>query len=108
GAVKGTGKKNNELWRQEPGGVFESVVGFGAEDPYGRGRKPVFLDLDHDGWPDLYLSNDYGRTDNRDSINRMYLNRRDGTFVEVATSASGSRKNPGFPGSQCVARGDVD
>jgi len=109
GAVKGTGKKNNELWRQEPGGVFESVANFGAEDLYGRGRKPVFLDLDHDGWPDLYVTNESTlRHDGQDNVNRMFLNRGDGTFVEVATVATGSSAKPGQPGSECAVRGDVD
>jgi uncharacterized repeat protein (TIGR03803 family) len=109
GAEKGTGKADNELWHQEPNGTFTSVRNFGAEDPYGRGRKPVFLDLDHDGWPDLYVTNDgVERDDRQDNINRMYLNQRNGTFVEIATIATGKPNQPGLPGSECVARGDVD
>jgi uncharacterized repeat protein (TIGR03803 family) len=109
GAEKGTGAADNELWHQQADGTFTSVPDFGAEDPYGRGRKPVFLDLNHDGWPDLYITNDSEpRGDRIDNFNRMFVNRGDGTFVEVATIATGSPTKPGLPGDQCVARGDVD
>jgi len=34
-------------------------------------------DFDHDGWPDLYVVNDFGRKN-------LYRNNRDGTFTDVA------------------------
>ncbi|MBW3581532.1 MAG: VCBS repeat-containing protein [Euryarchaeota archaeon] len=38
----------------------------------------VATDIDGDGWPDLYAANDY-------DANALYLNRRAGTFREVAS-----------------------
>jgi uncharacterized repeat protein (TIGR03803 family) len=108
GAVQGTGRKQNELWLQQPDGTFASATNFGAEDEFGRGRRPVFLDLNHDGWPDLYITNDAThRGDGKENHNRMFLNRRDGTFVETKTIATGDGESPG-PGFACVAKGDVD
>jgi hypothetical protein len=38
------------------------------------------LDYDHDGWPDLFVANDT-------QPNKLYRNRRDGTFEDVAVQA---------------------
>jgi hypothetical protein len=101
-------KKGNELWIQQPDGTFAAASNFGAEDTYGRGRRPVFLDLNHDGWPDLYITNDATtRTDGQPNWNHMFLNQKDGTFVEVPTVATG-QANSLEPGYQCAIQGDVD
>lgn len=42
-----------------------------------QGHTALWLDLNHDGWPDLYVANDFETPD------RLYLNRGDGTFVDV-------------------------
>jgi hypothetical protein len=39
-------------------------------------------DLDDDGWPDLYLANDYG-------TDRIFWNRRDGTFADGTAASLG-------------------
>ena len=44
-------------------------------------------DLNHDGWPDLYVSNDYDEPD------YFYLNNQDGTFKEVAKKATNHLSN---------------
>jgi len=50
-------------------GIFGSEIGFGL----GIG----VADVNRDGWPDLYMANDFFERD------YLYLNRRDGTFDEV-------------------------
>lgn len=45
-------------------------------NPLGFGLGVAIADLNADGWPDIYVSNDYNEPD------YLYFNRGDGTFVE--------------------------
>ena len=45
-------------------------------NPLGFGLSVVVSDINTDGWPDLYVSNDYIEDD------YLYINRQDGTFIE--------------------------
>lgn len=109
GGEKGySSAKANELWIQQANGTFAKAVNTGLEDATGRGRRPVFLDLNHDGWPDVYLTNEATtRTDGLPNWNHMYLNNKDGTFSEVQTIATG-KANSMLPGWACAVKGDVD
>ena len=49
----------------------------GIAEP-GYGLSATWWDYDHDGWPDLYVANDYRYPD------RLWRNRGDGTFEDVA------------------------
>ena len=42
-----------------------------------QGHTAIWVDINHDGWPDLYVANDFETPD------RLYLNRGDGTFTDV-------------------------
>lgn len=42
-----------------------------------QGHAALWFDSNHDGWPDLYVANDFETPD------RFYLNRGDGTFTDV-------------------------
>ncbi len=42
-----------------------------------QGHTAIWFDPNHDGWPDLYVANDFETPD------RFYLNRGDGTFADV-------------------------
>ena len=53
----------------EQAGIFGSEIGFGL--------GVAVSDLNRDGWPDIYVSNDFFERD------YLYLNNRDGTFAEV-------------------------
>lgn len=56
-------------------GIYGSEIGFGLGVTVG--------DLDNDGWPDLYVSNDFFEKD------YLYINQRNGTFKEVVDDATG-------------------
>ena len=73
GAHRGTARKWNELWIQNPDGTFtDRASEYGVEDVWGRGRFPAFLDLDHDAWPDLFVGNDIPRMDRHRTPNRTF------------------------------------
>ncbi len=56
----------------EPAGIYGSEIGFGL--------GVAVSDLNRDGWPDIYVSNDFFEQD------YLYLNDGDGTFTEsIAT-----------------------
>ncbi|NJB85190.1 hypothetical protein GGR26_000935 [Lewinella marina] len=57
----------------EAAGIYGSIIGFGLGVTVG--------DVDKDGWPDIFVSNDFFERD------YLYLNNRDGTFRETLTSA---------------------
>jgi hypothetical protein len=85
GAALGTGTKANELWIQQPGLSFEDrAERFGVTDPAGRGRHVALLDVNRDGWLDLFVGNTYPRHDDARSPNRLFLNARGAAFVEVS------------------------
>jgi hypothetical protein len=68
----------DKLYRNE-GGRFvdatEQAGIFGSEIALGLGV--AIGDLNRDGWPDIYVSNDFFERD------YLYINQRDGTFTEV-------------------------
>jgi hypothetical protein len=55
----------------EAAGIFGSVIGFGLGATVG--------DVNNDGWPDIYVSNDFFERD------YLYLNQHNGTFEERLT-----------------------
>lgn len=55
----------------EGAGIYGSVIGFGLGATIG--------DVNKDGWPDIYVSNDFFERD------YLYLNNQDGTFTERLT-----------------------
>ncbi len=60
----------------EEAGIYGSEIGFGLGVSTG--------DINRDGWPDLYISNDFFERD------YLYLNNRDATFSEVLEASIGS------------------
>lgn len=56
-------------------GIYSSQIGYGLGIGIG--------DLNNDGWPDIYVSNDFNEND------YLYLNNKDGTFREVSEQAIG-------------------
>ena len=92
------------LFRNRGDGTFEEVSKkAGVNDPDKlHGMGVAWGDYDGDGWPDLYVTNDYGAT-------YLYHNRQNGTFEEVG-GPSGTGLGPdgqGY-GNMAVAFGDFD
>ncbi len=57
----------------EEAGIYGSIIGFGLGITIG--------DVNNDGWPDIFISNDFFERD------YLYINNRNGTFSESLTSA---------------------
>ncbi|MEX1010990.1 MAG: VCBS repeat-containing protein [Balneolaceae bacterium] len=69
------------LFENNGDGTFTEVTEkAGVSNDGGKGLSAVWFDFNNNGWPDLYIANDLTR-------NRLYLNRGDGTFIDVAASA---------------------
>jgi enediyne biosynthesis protein E4 len=69
------------LYRNRGKGVFEDVTRrAGLLDPTSKALGIALMDYNGDGWIDLFVANDT-------QPNRLYENRRDGTFTDVAVSA---------------------
>ena len=77
----------NHLFRNNGDGTFTDVSKESKTDDTGWGLAVQSADLDGDGWPDIYVANDFG--------NHTYLhNNGDGTFSNLAGKAG--VKDPGF------------
>lgn len=71
----------NRLYRNNGDGTFRDVAGdAGVADPDGRSLGAVWMDMDLDGWIDLYVANDI-------SVNAVFHNEGDGTFTDIGASS---------------------
>lgn len=70
------------LYHNRGDGIFEEMSARAgiAADP-GRGHAATWFDPNGDGWPDLYVSNDFSAPDH------FYRNNGDGTFTDVLATA---------------------
>jgi hypothetical protein len=75
GGGKGSAFNPNELWIQAPGGGFRNEAdAYGVADRVGRGRDNTFIDVNRDGYEDLYVGNKFPRTDRLKSKNKLFIN----------------------------------
>ncbi len=58
-------------------GVFVDVTNKSGVSGFGQGHAAIWWDFDEDGWPDLYVANDFAPDD------RLYRNNKDGSFSDV-------------------------
>jgi hypothetical protein len=66
------------LFRNNGNGTFTDVTAkSGVFDTSSKALGVAMLDVDQDGWPDLFVANDT-------QPNKLYRNQRDGTFTEIA------------------------
>src|SRR5690606_18973738 len=71
----GSAANNDRLFRNDGNGSFTDVT-LEAGIPYeGFGLGLAISDVNNDGWPDIYVSNDYVSND------LLYINQKNGTFV---------------------------
>jgi hypothetical protein len=72
-SYKGTSVR---LWHNLGGGKFEDATQkAGLSDPTSKSLGIAILDYNADGWPDILIANDT-------QPNKLYLNKKDGTFEE--------------------------
>ena len=72
-SYKGTSVR---LWHNLGGGKFEDATQkAGLGDPTSKSLGVTILDYNADGWPDILIANDT-------QPNKLYLNKKDGTFEE--------------------------
>jgi VCBS repeat protein len=85
------------LLRNRGDGTFEDVTRRAHAGNTGWGLAGAWGDSDGDGWPDLYLANEFG-------TNTLLRNRGDGTFEDVTEWAGAGDPGAGMG----VAWGDYD
>jgi len=77
-SYKGT---SSRLFHNLGGGRFEDVTAkAGLGDPKSKSLGIAVVDIDNDGWPDLFVTNDT-------QANKLYHNNKNGTFSEQGMSA---------------------
>jgi hypothetical protein len=93
----------DRLYRNIGSGRFSDVtVAAGIAKTTGNGMGVVAGDYNGDGWLDLYVANDA-------TPNQLWINRRDGSFVDQGFLSGTAVNAAGNPeGSMGIASGDVD
>jgi enediyne biosynthesis protein E4 len=76
-AIKRPNGQRGYLLRNQGNGTFTDVTERAGMPHEGLSHSAVWWDYDNDGWPDLYVANDFAGPD------RLYRNLRDGTFSDV-------------------------
>jgi hypothetical protein len=73
--------QSSTLYHGRANGTFENVTEkAGVKDPTAKALGVALIDYNSDGWLDLFVANDT-------QPNRLYENKRNGTFTDVAVSA---------------------
>lgn len=89
------GKHPNSLLRNNGNGTFSDVTQEAGILSFNPTQTAVWADFNNDGWVDVFIGNEtttsnqnMGRA-NRNKIHKaeFYLNQKDGTFTNIATSA---------------------
>ena len=94
----------NILYHNNGDGTFTDVSEkagiFSASGTYGLGV--LAADLDNDGWPDIYVADD-------STASALYQNKKNGTFVDIATEAGCALSADGKPqAGMGIAAADYD
>jgi hypothetical protein len=73
--------QKNYLFHNNRDGTFTNVTERAGINGEAQGHSATWWDYDNDGWPDLYVANDFGTPD------KLYRNNHDGTFTDQVGSA---------------------
>jgi enediyne biosynthesis protein E4 len=73
--TEGTALNNDRLYRNNGDGTFTNVTKEAGIVYEGFGLGITISDINLDGWPDIYIANDYISND------LLYINNQDGTFT---------------------------
>jgi hypothetical protein len=79
-----------QLFRNKGDGTFEEVGAAAGVQNLRWAKSVTWGDVDHDRWPDLYVTN-------QGDENRLYHNKGDGTFEDVAAKAGVTKPIFGDP-----------
>jgi hypothetical protein len=87
----------DSLYHNNGDGTFTEVAKAAGVADTGWGLAGAWGDYDNDGWPDLYVGNEFG-------IGALYHNERNGTFRDASVAAHAHQRGT----SMGVAWGDYD
>jgi hypothetical protein len=90
------------LFHNEHGRFVDVTARAGIDGVRGPGLGVIAIDVNQDGWPDLFVSNDT-------AANHLWINQKNGTFVESALAHGVAYGEDGQPkAGMGVAAGDYD
>ena len=76
---------SNKLYLNKGNFVFEDITEkAGVEDATGWTTGVSMIDINNDGWIDIYVCKSGSLHDSEKRKNKLYINQRDGTFLEQA------------------------
>jgi hypothetical protein len=113
---------HNQMWRNNGNGTFTEVTAESGTDVPGWSTSAAFVDYDRDGWLDLFVCNyvDFRFTNQKKCLapsgaedycgplsftplpNRLFRNRRDGTFEDVSLRSQIGSEFQGALGVVCA------
>ena len=95
--------QSSTLYRGRPNGSFENVTEkAGLKDPSAKALGVALIDYNNDGWLDLFVANDT-------QPNRLYENKHNGTFADVAVASGVAFNDAGVArAGMGVDAGDYD
>ena len=93
----------DSFWRNNGDGTFENhTISSGLAEAFGRALGVLAVDVNSDGWLDLYVANDL-------TANQLWMNQGNGRFVEKGMISGTGVVFNGLPGaSMGVDAGDFD